>query len=47
MKKGFLVPGIFAVAVILVAIAWGAPRCAPNDHSGIKIGSVILVGGCR
>lgn len=45
--KGFLVPGFFAIVLIVIAIAVHAPRCAKNDHSGTRIAGAFLVGGCR
>ena len=35
-----------AAGVIVLSMVW-APHCAPWDHSGARIGGVIMIVGCR
>jgi hypothetical protein len=38
---------LFCAAVWGGTIIWATPYCAPGDHSGARIGGVIMIEGCR
>ena len=54
--KGFLIPGLFAAAVMAIAIGWSftynvmlEPKdllCRADSPHGPRIGGVILIAGC-
>ena len=47
--KGFLIPGLFAAAVMAIAMYVAPPGsivCGPNSPHGPRIGGVILISGC-
>lgn len=46
MKRAAIITAIVACVVCLVALAAVAPRC-DGAPPGIKIGDIMLMGGCK